>query len=61
MKYPVLWRLGYGLTQPRIVHAPLQLAMSVIMGRQVSEAFARYQPDLVVSVHPLMQVPQLVT
>ena len=57
VKYPVLWRLGYGLTQPRMVHAPLQEAMRVITGRQVSEAFARYQPDLVVSVHPLMQVP----
>lgn len=53
----MLWRLGYGLTQPRIVHKPLQLAMSVITGRQVSEAFEQYQPDLVVSVHPLMQVP----
>ncbi len=56
MKYPFLWRLGYTFTQPRIVHVPVQSVMGVIMGRQISEAFDRYQPDLVVSVHPLMQV-----
>ncbi len=56
VKYPFLWRLGYTFTQPRIVHVPVQSVMGLIMGRQISEAFDRYQPDLVVSVHPLMQV-----
>ena len=57
VKYPFLWRLGYTFTQPRIVHVPVQHVMGLIMGRQISEAFDHYQPDLVVSVHPLMQVP----
>lgn len=56
MKYPFLWRLGYTFTQPRIVHVPMQHVMGLIMSRQISEAFEHYQPDLVVSVHPLMQV-----
>ena len=56
VKYPFLWRLGYTFTQPRIVHVPMQHVMGLIMSRQISEAFDHYQPDLVVSVHPLMQV-----
>ena len=61
MKYPVLWRLGYTFTQPRIVHVPMQHVMTLIMGRQISDAFEQYQPDLVVSVHPLMQVKPFVS
>lgn len=55
VKYPILWRLGYTLTQPRIVHVPAQQIMGLLVGRQVSTAYAQYKPDLVVSVHPLMQ------
>jgi 1,2-diacylglycerol 3-beta-galactosyltransferase len=54
-----LWRLGYTFTQPRLVHVPMQHVMGLIMGRQISQAFEHYQPDLVVSVHPLMQVTSL--
>lgn len=42
--------------QPRIVHVPCATASAAVVGRRVSEAFDIYQPDLVVSVHPLMQV-----
>lgn len=55
VKYPILWRLGYTLTQPRIVHVPAQQVMGLLVGRNVSKAYAQYNPDLVVSVHPLMQ------
>jgi len=55
VKYPILWRIGYTVTQPRIVHVPAQQVMGLLVGRQVSAAYAKYRPDLVVSVHPLMQ------
>jgi hypothetical protein len=42
--------------QPRLVHVPASTLSAAIVGRRISEAFDQYQPDLVVSVHPLMQV-----
>jgi hypothetical protein len=58
---PVLWRLGYYFHQPRLMHNTAQYTTSLIVRRTLSEAFSHYDPDLVVSVHPLMQmVPLLV-
>ncbi len=42
--------------QPRLMHVPCSTATAAVVGHRVSEAFDLYQPDLVVSVHPLMQV-----
>jgi hypothetical protein len=56
VKYPILWRVGYTVTQPRLVHVPAQQIMGLMVGHFVSRAYAQYKPDLVVSVHPLMQV-----
>ncbi|KAI7838470.1 hypothetical protein COHA_007733 [Chlorella ohadii] len=55
VKYGFLWRAAFNAWQPRVVHVPCSTASSVVVGRRVSEAFDIYQPDLVVSVHPLMQ------
>lgn len=55
VKYPVLWRAAFELTQPRAVHVPVSNATLAFVGRSVSEAYEIYKPDLVVSVHPLMQ------
>lgn len=44
------------MTQPRLVHVPAQQIMGLMVGHFVSRAYAQYKPDLVVSVHPLMQV-----
>jgi hypothetical protein len=35
---------------------PTATATAAFVGQRISEAFDLYQPDLVVSVHPLMQV-----
>lgn len=56
VKYPFLWRLGFLTSQPRFVHVPVTTATAAFVGPQVSRAFDETRPDLVVSVHPLMQV-----
>jgi len=60
VKYPILWRIGYTLTQPRLVHVPAQHIMGLMVGHFVSKAYAQYKPDLVVSVHPLMQARSMI-
>lgn len=55
VKYSFLWRAVFNMWQPRIVHVPCSTFSAAIVGRHISEAFDIYQPDLVVSVHPLMQ------
>ncbi|KAK9861351.1 hypothetical protein WJX84_003361 [Apatococcus fuscideae] len=55
VKNSFLWRLGYYFQQPRIVHVPVQRASAAWVGHEVSKAFDQYQPDLCISVHPLMQ------
>eukprot|EP00192_Tetraselmis_astigmatica_P024497 CAMPEP_0117697956 /NCGR_PEP_ID=MMETSP0804-20121206/29512_1 /TAXON_ID=1074897 /ORGANISM="Tetraselmis astigmatica, Strain CCMP880" /LENGTH=490 /DNA_ID=CAMNT_0005512255 /DNA_START=222 /DNA_END=1694 /DNA_ORIENTATION=+ len=50
-----MWRLGFHLTNPRIVHVPIQTVNTCLSARHLSAAFDHYNPDLVVSVHPLMQ------
>lgn len=43
------------MSNPRAVHVPVTTVTAAMVGRHVSEALDYYQPDLVVSVHPLMQ------
>lgn len=56
VKYPIIWRTNFNMTQPRVVHVPLTVATAAVAGRQISEAYDIYKPNLVISVHPLMQV-----
>lgn len=42
-------------TQPRLVHVPLATTMSAFVGASVSAAYEKYNPNLIISVHPLMQ------
>lgn len=55
----LIWRVGYYGQQPRFIHVPTQTISSLFVSRQVGAAFDHYQPDLVVSVHPLMQLVPL--
>ena len=55
----LMWRIGYYGQQPRFIHVPTQTVSSLFVSKQVAEAFDQYQPDLVVSVHPLMQLVPL--
>ena len=55
VKYPFIWRTNFNMTQPRLVHVPLATIMSAASGPSISEAFDKYNPNLIISVHPLMQ------
>ena len=55
----LMWRIGYYGQQPRFIHVPTQTVSSLFVSKQVGKAFQHYQPDLVVSVHPLMQLVPL--
>lgn len=50
-----IWRCAYTISQPKLVHLPYFTAVHAACASQLSQAFDLYQPDLVVSVHPLMQ------
>ena len=56
VKYGFIWRASFNMSNPRMVHVPFTTGTAAIVGPQLSEAYDKYQPDLVVSVHPLMQV-----
>ncbi|KAI8476237.1 MAG: MGDG synthase-domain-containing protein [Monoraphidium minutum] len=55
VRHGVLWRLTYNVMNPRLIHRPYFAAIQAVVSRQLSAAFDAYDPDLVVSVHPLMQ------
>lgn len=55
VRHGVLWRITYGMMQPPIVHNSYFSAIHLVVSRQLAAAYDAYNPDLVVSVHPLMQ------
>ena len=50
-----LWKLLYGSGTDPVISNALSTAGSRLSVGPVLDAFAHYQPDLIVSVHPLMQ------
>ena len=52
---PWLWRLLFQATDERRTAATLNTMAARMLGRNIAQAFDQYQPDLVVSVHPLVQ------
>ena len=55
MKNPWLWRLSFRSSEPKILHEAMFTGYTAIVGRRFAQAFQEYKPDLIVSVHPLMQ------
>lgn len=53
--HPWIWRLNFTMTQPQFVHLPLANFGALLTGPKISDAFDKYQPNLIISVHPLMQ------
>ena len=59
VKHALLWRLSYYTQQPRCVHRSTQRLVGAVVAGRVAAAFDEWDPDLVVSVHPLMQLVPL--
>jgi 1,2-diacylglycerol 3-beta-galactosyltransferase len=55
VKYPWLWRLSFRTSEPELLHEAMFTGYTAIVGRRFARAFQEYKPDLIVSVHPLMQ------
>ncbi|XP_055820722.1 probable monogalactosyldiacylglycerol synthase, chloroplastic [Solanum dulcamara] len=50
-----LWRMTYYASAPRVVHQSNFAATSAFIAREVAKGLMKYQPDIIISIHPLMQ------
>uniref|UniRef100_A0A0D6R8K3 monogalactosyldiacylglycerol synthase n=1 Tax=Araucaria cunninghamii TaxID=56994 RepID=A0A0D6R8K3_ARACU len=55
VKHGTLWKVTFHGTAPRIVHQTNFAATSTFVAREVAKGLMKYQPDIIISVHPLMQ------
>mmetsp|Transcript_14165 Transcript_14165/g.48830 ORF Transcript_14165/g.48830 Transcript_14165/m.48830 type:complete len:514 (+) Transcript_14165:146-1687(+) len=55
VKHAWLWRLNYNVSNPRLLHGPFLAGMAVICYQKFVAVFEQLRPDLIVSVHPLLQ------
>lgn len=55
VKHGPLWRMTYYASAPRLVHQSNFAATSAFIAREVAKGLMKYQPDIIISVHPLMQ------
>ncbi|KAJ8751857.1 hypothetical protein K2173_026056 [Erythroxylum novogranatense] len=55
VKHGSLWKMTYYGTAPRMIHQPNFAATSPFIAREVAKGLMKYQPDIIISVHPLMQ------
>ncbi|KAM1012720.1 hypothetical protein ACFX13_043517 [Malus domestica] len=55
VKHGPLWKMTYYGTAPRLVHQSNFAATSTFIAREVAKGLMKYQPDIIISVHPLMQ------
>ncbi|DBB01119.1 hypothetical protein WJX77_006919 [Trebouxia sp. C0004] len=59
VKNGFLWRFGYYTQQPRFMHVPFLKMTAITARRHIAAVFDHYNPDLIVSVHPLLQLVPL--
>ncbi|CAI0438575.1 unnamed protein product [Linum tenue] len=55
VKHGTLWKMTYYASAPRLIHQSNFAATSMFIAREVAKGLMKYQPDIIVSVHPLMQ------
>uniref|UniRef100_A0A1D1YP25 monogalactosyldiacylglycerol synthase n=1 Tax=Anthurium amnicola TaxID=1678845 RepID=A0A1D1YP25_9ARAE len=55
VKHGALWKMTYYGSSPRLVHQPHFAATSTFIAREVAKGLMKYRPDIIISVHPLMQ------
>ncbi|OAY53577.1 monogalactosyldiacylglycerol synthase, chloroplastic [Manihot esculenta] len=55
VKHGPLWKMTYYGTAPRVIHQSNFAATSTFIAREVAKGLMKYQPDVIISVHPLMQ------
>ncbi|CAI0376642.1 unnamed protein product [Linum tenue] len=55
VKHGTLWKMTYYASAPRLIHQSNFAATSTFIAREVAKGLMKYQPDIIISVHPLMQ------
>ncbi|KDP33494.1 hypothetical protein JCGZ_07065 [Jatropha curcas] len=55
VKHGPLWKMTYYGSAPRVIHQSNFAATSTFIAREVAKGLMKYQPDVIISVHPLMQ------
>ncbi|KAH7294627.1 hypothetical protein KP509_27G010400 [Ceratopteris richardii] len=55
VKHNNLWRATFHVSAPRFVHQPHFAFTSIFIARKVMQGLLKHRPDIIVSVHPLMQ------
>eukprot|EP00850_Spirogloea_muscicola_P018752 SM000175S03299 [mRNA] locus=s175:163391:166412:- [translate_table: standard] len=55
VKHEALWKVAFHASKPRFVHQPHMAVTSAFVAREVAKGLNKYAPDIIVSVHPLMQ------
>ncbi|KAK1367719.1 Monogalactosyldiacylglycerol synthase [Heracleum sosnowskyi] len=55
VKHGPLWRVTYYGSAPKVIHQPYFAITSAFVAREVATGLMKYQPDIIISVHPLMQ------
>ncbi|GAB4836700.1 Monogalactosyldiacylglycerol synthase 1, chloroplastic [Ancistrocladus abbreviatus] len=55
VKHGPLWKMTYYGSAPRVVHQSNFAATSTFIAREVAKGLMKYRPDIIISVHPLMQ------
>ncbi|KAH0459507.1 hypothetical protein IEQ34_012321 [Dendrobium chrysotoxum] len=55
VKHVQLWRVAFHSTYPRWVHCLYLAAVAAFYAKKVEAGIKKYKPDVIISVHPLMQ------
>uniref|UniRef100_A0A1D1Y984 monogalactosyldiacylglycerol synthase n=1 Tax=Anthurium amnicola TaxID=1678845 RepID=A0A1D1Y984_9ARAE len=55
VKHVQLWKVAFHGTSPRWVHCFYLAAMAAMYAKKVEAGLMKYKPDIIISVHPLMQ------
>lgn len=55
VRHVQLWNVAFHTTSPRWVHSFYLAAIAVFYAKEVEAGLMEYKPDIIISVHPLMQ------
>ncbi|KAJ0969163.1 hypothetical protein J5N97_022040 [Dioscorea zingiberensis] len=55
VKHAKLWKVAFHGTSPRWVHCSYLATMAAFYAKKVEAGLKKYKPDIIISVHPLMQ------
>ncbi|KAJ8434988.1 hypothetical protein Cgig2_027831 [Carnegiea gigantea] len=55
VKHVQLWKVAFHSTSPKWIHSMYLAAIAAFYAKEVEAGLMEYKPDIIVSVHPLMQ------